>query len=101
MASKMKPSGQLKLGIAWFRLEQWSRLLEISEDREDLEETFAEWESLAEEKLRDLRAQGLDAEKVTIDLEELLAWCKSRGLSVDGRTRSQYVAELLRKRDRH
>ena len=101
MASKMKPSGQLKLGIAWFRLEQWSRLLEISEDREDLEETFAEWESLAEEKLRDLRAQGLDAEKVTIDLEELLAWCKSRGLSVDGRARSQYVAELLRKRDRH
>jgi hypothetical protein len=101
MASKMKPSGQLKLGIAWFRLEQWSRLLEISEDREDLEETFAEWESLAEEKLRDLRAQGLDAEKVTIDLEELLAWCKSRGLSVDARARSQYVAELLRKRDRH
>ena len=101
MASKMKPSGQLKLGIAWFRLEQWSRLLEISEDREDLEESFAEWESLAEEKLRDLRAQGLDAEKVTIDLEELLAWCKSRGLSVDASARSQYVAELLRKRDRH
>jgi hypothetical protein len=97
----MKPSGQLKFGIAWFRPEQWSRLLEISEDREDLEETFAEWESLAEEKLRDLRAQGLDVAKVTIDLEELLAWCKSRGLSVDASTRSQYVAELLRKRDLH
>jgi hypothetical protein len=95
----MKPSGQLKLGIAWFRPAQWSRLLEISEDREDLEETFAEWESLAEEKLRDLRAQDLDAEKVTIDVEELLVWCKSRGLSVNATARSQYVAELLRKRD--
>jgi hypothetical protein len=95
----MKPSRQLKFGIAWFRPEQWSRLLEISKDREDLEETFAEWESLAEEKLRELRAQGLDAEKVTIDLEKLLAWCKSRGLSVDASTRSQYVAEMLRKRD--
>jgi hypothetical protein len=97
----MKPSGQLKFGIAWFRPEQWSRLLEISEDREDLEETFAQWESLAEEKLRDLRAQGVDAEKITIDLEELLAWCKSRGLSVDATARSQYVADLLRKRDLH
>jgi hypothetical protein len=95
----MKPSGQLKFGIAWFRPEQWSRLLEISEDREDLEETFAEWEVLAEEKLRDLRAQGVNAQKITIDLEKLLAWCKSRGLSVNASARSQYVADLLRKRD--
>jgi hypothetical protein len=97
----MKPSGELKLGIAWFRPEQWSRLLEISEDRADLEETFAEWESLAEEKLRDLRAQGLDVEKVTIDVEKLLVWCKGRGLSVNASARSQYVAEVLRKRDFH
>jgi hypothetical protein len=97
----MKPSGQLKLGIAWFRPEQWSRLLEISEDCEALEETFAEWESLAEEKLLDLRAQGINAERVTIDVEELLVWCKSRGLSVNATARSQYVAELLRKRDLH
>ncbi|HXV79957.1 MAG TPA: hypothetical protein VEG60_08760 [Candidatus Binatia bacterium] len=97
----MKPSRQLKLGIAWFRPEQWSRLLEISEDSEDLEETFAEWESLAEEKLRDLRAQGQDAEKVTIDVEELLVWCKRMGLSVNASARSHYVAELLRKRDFH
>jgi hypothetical protein len=95
----MKPSGQLKFGIAWFRPEQWSRLLEISEDREDLEETFAEWEVLAEEKLRDLRAQGVNAQKITIDLEKLLAWCKSRGLSLNASARSQYVADLLRKRD--
>jgi hypothetical protein len=95
----MKPSGRLKLGVAWFRPEQWSRLLEISEDRKDLEETFAEWESLAEEKLRDLRAQGLDAEKITMDVEELLVWCKSRGLSVNASARSQYAAERLRKRD--
>ena len=95
----MKPSGQLRFGIAWFRPAQWSRLLEISEDREDLEETFAEWESLAKEKLRDLRAQGIRAEKVTVDVEELLVWCQSRGLSVNASARSQYVADLLRKRD--
>ena len=95
----MKPSGQLKLGIAWFRPEQWSRLLEISEDRQDLEETFAEWESLAEEKLRDLSAQGVKAEKVTIDVEELLVWCKKTGLSVNASARSRYVAEVIRRRD--
>jgi hypothetical protein len=97
----MKPSGQMQLGIAWFRSEQWSRLLEVSDDRDKLEGTFAEWECLAEEKLRSLRAQGLNVEKVIIDVEELLAWCKSRDLPVNGSARSSYVADLLRKRDLH
>ena len=97
----MTPAGQLKLGIAWYRPEQWSRLLEVSEDREDLERTFAEWEQQAEEKLRALRAEGLDIKKVTIEVEELLAWCQNRVLSVDASARSHYVSDLLRKRDSH
>ena len=91
----------MKLGIAWFRPDQWSRLLEVSEDRENLEGTFAEWEQQAEEKLRALRAEGLEIEKVIVDVEELLAWCKSQNLSVDGVARSKYVAELVRKQDLH
>ncbi|HTN73241.1 MAG TPA: hypothetical protein VMO00_19330 [Methylomirabilota bacterium] len=91
----------MKFGIAWYRPEQWSRLLEISADREDLENTFAEWEQLATEKLRSLRAEGLQVKKITVDVEKLLAWCLSRGLSVDSTARSQYVSEVLRKRNLH
>ncbi len=32
-----------QVGIAWYRPEQWARLLEISEDRDDLETTWEEW----------------------------------------------------------
>jgi len=91
----------MKFGIAWYRPEQWSRLLEISADREDLENTFAEWEQLATEKLRSLRAEGLQVKKIIVDVEKLLAWCLSRGLSVDSTARSQYVSEVLRKRNLH
>ena len=65
-----------------------------------LEETFAEWECLAEKGSR-FTCSRSRREKVTIDVEELLAWCKSRGLSVNASARSQYVAELVRKRDLH
>ena len=91
----------MKFGIAWYRPEQWSRLLEISADREDLENTFAEWEQLATEKLRSLRAEGLQVKKIIVDVEKLLAWCLSRGLSVDSTARSQYVSQVLRKRNLH
>jgi hypothetical protein len=97
----MKHSGHTKFGIAWFRPEQWSRLLEPSDDRDQLEATFAEWESLAEEQFRAFQAQGTNVAKVIVDVEELLALCKGRGLSVDAGARSHYAADLLRKQDLH
>ena len=97
----MKRSGKTKFGIAWYRPEQWSRLLEVSDDRDDLEATFAEWERLAEEKFRALQAEGMNIEKVVVDIDDHLAWCKSRKLSVDDSARSHYVADLLRKQELH
>ena len=95
----MKPSGKTKFGFAWYRPEQWSRLREVSADCEELEETFAEWEALAEQTLRSLRAQGMNVDKVMIDVEELLVWCKDRGLPVNASARSHYVTALLRRQN--
>lgn len=89
----------MKLGFAWFRPDQWTRLREISADRDELEATFAAWESRAAEMLRSLQAQGMNIEKVIVDVEEILAWCKDRGLPFDASARSGYVAELLRRQD--
>jgi len=35
-------------GIAWYRPEQWERLREVSEDVENLEETYEAWLETAE-----------------------------------------------------
>ena len=99
IVSHVKPSGKTKFGFAWYRPEQWSRLREVSADRAELEETFAEWESLAEQTLRSLQTQGMHIEKVMVDVEELLVWCKDRGLPVDASARSHYVTDLLRRQN--
>ena len=84
-----------KIGIAWYRKEQWNRLREISTDKSELEFTFEEWLANAEKTLVDLRAQGLDASRYEVDVEKLLEWCRTKKTQVNGSTRSQYVTERL------
>jgi len=97
--SGREPEIKTVMGCAWYRADQWDRLREISVDRDKLGETYAEWAANAEQSLRGMRKTGMLVEKVEVDVEELLAWCKVRQLDVDGRARAQYAAEMLRQLD--
>ena len=90
----------VKAAIAWYKPNQWQRLREIAEDRDELEATHEEWEILAEKALKDFAAKGLPVTKITVDTEELLPWCNERGLKVNGKSRSQYAAWLLQEKDK-
>ena len=87
------------IGVAWYRREQWDRLLEISSDRDELEDTYDEWQAMAEENLRKLAQHGYVLHKVDIDVEELLRWCNSQNRSVDGGARSEFTVIKLRELD--
>jgi hypothetical protein len=86
------------LGVAWYRQEQWGRLLEISSDRDELENTYEGWEANAEASLPKLTGQGIVPLKIDIDVEELLLRCNSRKCPVDGDARSLFTAEKLREK---
>ena len=87
------------VGIGWYRAEQWSRLLEASVDRDDLESSHAEWEAGAKLRLAEFRATGVVVERFDVDVEDLVRWCDATGCALDGRARARYVAERLRARD--
>ena len=99
MKRKHRQGSQTVVGVAWYKPEQWERLLEISADRADLESTHAEWERNAVLAMEWHSRGGLRLEKVPVDVEELLQWCLTRNLPVDGETRSLFVTEILRQRD--
>lgn len=86
-----------RIGIAWYRREQWQRLRQVSSDVDDLEETYEEWLNEASQTVRILKSIGASFEKVDVDVEELLRWCKDRGLSVDANARSGFAAEKVQK----
>jgi len=88
----------LVLGVAWYRPEQWDRLLALSEDRDELEKTHGEWLKGALRAMGQLEAQGIIAESVSVDVDELAAWCAARNTSINAESRSAFAAEKVRLR---
>lgn len=85
------------MAVAWWKREQWDRLYDISVDRENLEETFEEWEANALLMLVDVRdqvrasGQKISVDAFQVDTEELLLWCNVRGFEVNAESRAAYV----------
>jgi hypothetical protein len=86
---------KLVTGVAWYRPEQWERLVTISSDADGLDETYEEWLRRATARFEELTASGMTLQRVDVDVEQLLAWCAVQGRPVDGAARSAYAAKLL------
>src|SRR2546425_8485289 len=88
---KARSDRKLVLGFAWFDRQQWNRLTEVVDDRNELDDTFEQWERSALDALRTLERQGQRAEKVHIEVDAFVSWCKGRGfLSTVPPVRSTY-----------
>ena len=95
---KNPADSKMVTGVAWYRPEQWARLREISEDVENLDDTYEEWRQKAEQVLRDSIPADVTLEKVDIDVEEVLARCNVLGLPMNAQSRARYVSDRLRQK---
>ena len=91
---------QQKFGLAWWQADQWARLKEISEDRDNLEDTYEEWRKNAAKTFKEFESSGQNVSKVSINLEELLAWCNEKGVPVNGKYRAEYTAHVIQQRNK-
>jgi hypothetical protein len=87
------------IAVAWFRGDQWSRLRELSSDRDEMETEYEEWQTNAENQVAGLRGQGLHVRKIDVDLDELAGWCKSEKVPVNAASRSRYAAYRAQRDD--
>jgi hypothetical protein len=85
------------IGVAWYKPEQWELLKKLSQDGDELENTFTEWIEFVQKKVRELRKMGIKVEKVKVDVKELLAWCNERSLPINGESRAAFVASKTTK----
>lgn len=88
-----------RVGIAWYKRREWERLRQAVSDPERLEATHREWLRIAKKASRDLKAAGVDHERVIVRVDELVAWCRARNLPVDAGARGRFVAFKLQARD--
>lgn len=95
---KHTPGRAAVVGLAWFDRKQWQRLTEVVEDRNELDDTFELWRQSALEAARTMEREGQRVEKVHIEVESLVSWCKEKGLPVNGKSRADYVTQIIRRR---
>ncbi len=58
--------------------------------------TYQEWPEQADEKMNEVKKDGLNVVKTDIDMEELKKWCEDSDKPVDGYTRSEPLCTRLR-----
>ena len=89
------PSATARLGLAWYSREDGERLREIADDRDKLDDAYEDWERQALKLIHDLEAIGRRIQKVPINIETLIAWCRERKCRIDMAARTEYVSYLL------
>ena len=95
---KHPPDTALVVGLAWFDRKQWQCLTKAAENRNELDDTYEQWERNARDAVRTIERQGQEVEMVHIEVESLVAWCKEKRLPVNGESRAEYVTQLMRRR---
>jgi len=85
------------VGVGCYTKDQWFKLQAVAADPEILEKTYEEWVEVFNKGCANLKEVGIMAVKVSVDVDELIEWCKENKLAINGEARSQFVARKLRK----
>jgi hypothetical protein len=81
------------IGMAWYSSAAWAQLKAIPEARVEMSYLgfLRNFETLA----RQFAAQGIKVEKVSVDVDQVIAWCHRNGYAIDTTGRSIYGSVLL------
>jgi hypothetical protein len=82
--------GQEPIYVAWYREEDYPRILRIMEDRHLMMASFSKWLAAAEKFEKSSKGQGFDVVRVIIDPVRFVAWCRKHSLSCNARARVKY-----------
>ena len=80
-------------GIAWYRREDYPRILAIMSDAQKLPTTFEEWRTQANRTERHIQKSGMSVVRAHIDPDKFLAWCVANGLAPNAAARMQFASE--------
>ncbi len=78
--------------MAFYRPEDWQRLLSIADDREKLHNTWDEWHQEYQKTRKFLASEGFEVNEVVVDIDKLIGFCFQNGIRNDGKARSQFVS---------
>jgi hypothetical protein len=81
-----------RIGLPWYRREDYQRIREIMTDRHNLAPTYESWLAAAENNEIVGMEAGLQLRRILIEPEAFAVWCAEKGVKPDSAARRDYVA---------
>ena len=82
-----------RIGLPWYRREDYQRIREMMTDRHNLALTYESWLAAAENNETVGREAGLNVSRILIEPEAFARWCLEKGVAPDSVARRDYAAE--------
>jgi len=86
--------------VPWYTPTSWPKMRAVAVDRENLHDTFEEFERASAARLKDVASAGHPVEKVEIDVDALIAWCSAEKRPLNSMARQEFAMRTLIERDR-
>ena len=84
----------VSMAFAWYRPDEWVRLVEVADDRDALGPTYRDWLTATEKKILALALAGVQVCRVEVDVTELVEWCRQHRVPNTDASRAQFSQEL-------
>lgn len=81
--------------MAFYRPEDWSRLLSIVDDKEVFHDTWEQWHQQYQSSKKQLESEGLIVNDVVVNIDDLISFCFQYGIKNVGKARSRFVAQII------
>ena len=84
-----------RIGLPWYRREDYQRIREMMADQHNLAPVYESWLAAAENNETVGREAGLQVSRIMIEPEVFAHWCAEKGVEPDAAARRNYVAEMI------
>ncbi len=89
------------IGVAFYSKQVYQQLLKMADDRENLPDTYRDWQEQYK-RLRDgMRNLGVHTEPFEMNLQELRLWLLQNNLPNTRASRARFVSEKMQERNQY
>jgi hypothetical protein len=85
--------------MPWFTPEGYVKMRAAAVDRDNLRDTFEEFEQAASASFREAVRNGHPVEQVILDVDALIAWCAAEEQPLDGMALQMFAFVTVAERD--
>ena len=79
-------------GIGHYLKEDYEEILNLSEDRENMDETWLEWKKSKATAIKNFKNMGIKPIDVIVIPKELVKYYRENGLNINGKSRANFIS---------